>query len=103
VVAKEDENGPYTKTKGIHCAQSGYEPSKELEKDIQDYAKKNIASYKYQHWIELLRNFPRLPLAKITALINYVVKICPIVRCVIAHQEATSIIVSSCRIKWTNS
>jgi benzoate-CoA ligase len=64
VVAKEDENG-LTKPKAYIVLKSGYEPSKELEKDIQDYAKKSIASYKYPHWIEFVKELPKTSTGKI--------------------------------------
>ena len=64
VVAKEDENG-LTKPKAYIVLISGYAPSKELEKDIQDYAKKSIASYKNPHWIEFVKELPKTSTGKI--------------------------------------
>jgi benzoate-CoA ligase len=64
VVAKEDENG-LTKPKAYIVLKSGYAPSKELEKDIQDYAKKSIASYKYPRWIEFVKELPKTSTGKI--------------------------------------
>ena len=64
VVAKTDENG-LTKPKAYIVLKSDYEPSEELAKDIQDYAKKSIASYKYPQWIEFVKELPKTATGKI--------------------------------------
>jgi benzoate-CoA ligase family protein len=64
VVAKEDEHA-LTKPKAFIVLKSGYEPSKELVKEIQDYVKKSIAPYKYPRWIEFIKELPKTATGKI--------------------------------------
>jgi benzoate-CoA ligase len=64
VVPKEDEKG-LMRPKAFIVLKPGYEPSEELAKQIQDYAKKSIASYKYPRWIEFIKELPKTTTGKI--------------------------------------
>jgi benzoate-CoA ligase len=64
VVAKEDEKGQ-SKSKAFIVLKSGYEPSEQLAKQIQNYARKRIASYKYPQWIEFTKELPKTETGKI--------------------------------------
>ena len=64
VVPKEDEKG-LLRPKAFIVLKPGFEPSEELAKQIQDYAKKSIASYKYPRWIEFIKELPKTTTGKI--------------------------------------
>jgi len=64
VVAKEDEKGQ-AKPKAFIVLKNGYEPSEQLAKQIQNYARKRIASYKYPQWIEFTKELPKTETGKI--------------------------------------
>ena len=64
VIAKEDENG-VVKPKAYVVLKAGYEPSEEMAKEIQSYAKKSIAAYKYPAWVEFINELPKTATGKL--------------------------------------
>jgi benzoate-CoA ligase len=64
VIAKEDENG-LEKPKAYVVLKAGYEPSEELAKEIQAFAKKSIVSYKYPEWVEFINELPKTATGKL--------------------------------------
>jgi benzoate-CoA ligase len=64
VVPKEDEKG-VIRPKAFIVLKDGYEPSEELAEQLQEYAKKSIASYKYPRLIEFIRELPKTTTGKI--------------------------------------
>ena len=61
---KEDEKG-VIRPKAFIVLKAGYEPSEELAEQIQEYAKKSIASYKYPRLIEFIQELPKTTTGKI--------------------------------------
>ena len=53
------------KPKAYVVLKQGFEPSEKLGKEIQDYVKKTIASYKYPRWVEFVKDLPRTATGKI--------------------------------------
>jgi benzoate-CoA ligase family protein len=64
VVAKKDEHF-LIKPKAYIILKSGYNPSEQLVKEIQNYVKKTIAPYKYPRWVEFVKELPRTSTGKI--------------------------------------
>jgi len=64
VVPKEDEKG-VIRPKAFIVLKAGYEPSEELAEQLQEYAKKSIASYKYPRLIEFIHELPKTTTGKI--------------------------------------
>jgi benzoate-CoA ligase len=64
VVAKEDDKGQ-SKPKAFIVLKNGYEPTEQLAKQIQNYARERIASYKYPQWIEFTKELPKTETGKI--------------------------------------
>lgn len=64
VVAHKDGHG-LVKPKAYILLKKGRRPSEKLAKDIQQFVKKNIASYKFPRWVEFVKELPRTSTGKI--------------------------------------
>jgi benzoate-CoA ligase len=58
VIGIEDENG-LTKSLAFVVPNVGHAPSRELEHELIDYVKKELAPYKYPRWIDFVDSIPR--------------------------------------------
>jgi acyl-coenzyme A synthetase/AMP-(fatty) acid ligase len=43
----------------------GYEPSPQLERELQDYVRSKTAHYKYPRWVKFVNELPRTASGKI--------------------------------------
>jgi benzoate-CoA ligase family protein len=64
VVAHQDEH-KLIKPKAFIVLKHGYEPTDELNHEIQQFVKKKIAPYKYPRWIEFVKVLPKTTTGKI--------------------------------------
>jgi len=64
VVGAKDEKD-LVKPKAFVVLKEDQEPSKELEKDIQQWVLERLAKYKYPRWIVFVKNLPKSPTGKI--------------------------------------
>jgi len=64
VIGVEDEEG-LTKPIAFVVPNVGSAPGNELEKELMEYVKREIAPYKYPRWIEFVPSLPKSPLGKI--------------------------------------
>jgi len=64
VVGADDEDG-LIKPFAFVVPNIGHEPGPELEEELREYVKKELAPYKYPRWIEFLTDLPKGPQGKI--------------------------------------
>jgi 4-hydroxybenzoate-CoA ligase len=64
VVGLNDEKG-LVKPKAFVVLKEDKQPSKELEKEIQDWALSKMAKYKYPRWVEFVKELPKSSTGKI--------------------------------------
>ena len=64
VVGQNDEKS-LVKPKAFVVLREGNEPSKELEKDIQQWVLNKMAKYKYPRWVEFIKELPKSATGKI--------------------------------------
>jgi 4-hydroxybenzoate-CoA ligase len=64
VVGMNDEKG-LTKPKAFVVLKDGQKPSKELEKEIQQWVLDKMAKYKYPRWVEFVKELPKSSTGKI--------------------------------------
>jgi benzoate-CoA ligase len=64
VTAKNDEKS-LVKPKAWVVLKEGHEPSKELEKEIQQWVLDRLAKYKYPRWVEFIKELPKSATGKI--------------------------------------
>ncbi len=64
VVGQNDEKG-LTKPKAYVVLHEGQTPSKELEKEIQQWVLDRMAKYKYPRWVEFIKELPKSATGKI--------------------------------------
>jgi benzoate-CoA ligase len=64
VIGKEDNNN-LVKPKAFIVLKDGYQASQELEKEIKDFVKEQIAHYKYPRWIQFVSELPKTATGKI--------------------------------------
>ena len=61
---QNDEKG-LVKPKAFVVLKEGQKPSKELEKEIQQWALDKMAKYKYPRWVEFIKELPKSATGKI--------------------------------------
>ncbi|MBS4026969.1 MAG: benzoate-CoA ligase family protein [Clostridia bacterium] len=64
VVGKEDDNN-LIKPKAFIVLKDDYQASEQLEKEIKDFVKEQIAHYKYPRWIQFVSELPKTATGKI--------------------------------------
>ncbi|MBN2400776.1 MAG: benzoate-CoA ligase family protein [Spirochaetes bacterium] len=64
VIGMNDEKG-LTKPKAFVVLKEGFNPSKELEKEIQQWVLDKMAKYKYPRWVEFVKELPKSSTGKI--------------------------------------
>jgi benzoate-CoA ligase family protein len=64
VVGADDEDG-LIKPLAFVVPNIGHEPGAELERQLREYVKKELAPYKYPRWIEFLPELPKGPTGKV--------------------------------------
>ena len=64
VIGVDDENG-LTKPVAFVVPNVGHEPSDDLERELIEYVKREIAPYKYPRWIEFVAALPKGPHGKV--------------------------------------
>jgi 4-hydroxybenzoate-CoA ligase len=64
IVGQNDEKG-LAKPKAFVVLKEGQKPSKELEKEIQQWALDRMAKYKYPRWVEFIKELPKSATGKI--------------------------------------
>lgn len=64
VIGKADENN-LIKPKAYIALKDGYEPNVQLQNEIKQFVKKQIAHYKYPRWIQFVSELPKTATGKI--------------------------------------
>ncbi len=64
IIGMNDEKG-LVKPKAFVVLKEGFKPSKELEKEIQDWVLNKMAKYKYPRWVEFVKELPKSSTGKI--------------------------------------
>jgi 4-hydroxybenzoate-CoA ligase len=64
IVGQNDEKG-LAKPKAFVVLKEGQKPSKELEKEIQQWVLDRMAKYKYPRWVEFIKELPKSATGKI--------------------------------------